>query len=124
MNNENWDPSADEGHNGAPPIEIRPLAKEEYLATIRGRLTNVTQEADGVADVWAYVYEAGPDVQVSPEVFYNRIVTDVFRTENGRYDQVMIPSIWPNVYVAVIVDRARRQVHGHYLLDFNVGSRM
>jgi hypothetical protein len=124
VNTEHGDPAMETGMNGAPPIEIRPLTKEEYLATIRGRLTNVTEQADGAADVWAYVYEAGPDVQVSPEVFYNRIVAEVFRTENGRHDQVLIPSIWPKVFVAVIVDRTKRRVHGHYLLDFNVPPRM
>jgi hypothetical protein len=123
VNSNDQEPTTDAGSNGVPPIQIRPLTKDEYLATMRGRLTNVTARADGVADVWAYVHDAGPDVQVSPQVFYNRIVADVFRTENGRHDQVLIPSIWPNVFVAVIVDRVKRRVHGHYLLNFNAPPR-
>lgn len=105
--------------NGAPPIEIRPLTKEEYLTTISGQLTNVTALHDSAADVWAYVYAAGPDVQIPAQVFYQRIIKDVFRTPNGRYDQVLIPSAVPNVFVSVIVNRHKRKVHGHYVLNFN-----
>jgi len=105
--------------NGAPPVEIRPLTKAEYLKTISGQLTVVTALNDAAADVWAYVYAAGPDVQVSPLVFYDRVVENVFRTKDGRYDQVLIPSVEPNVFVSVIVDRHKRKVRGHYVLNFN-----
>jgi hypothetical protein len=119
VNSENWDQPTGDEMNGTPPMEIRPLTKEDYLVTISGPLTNVTALGDGVADIWAYVYAAGPDVQVSPQVFYNQIIKDVFRTQNGRYDQVLIPSVVPNVFVAIIVDRKKKKVHGHYILDFN-----
>jgi hypothetical protein len=119
VNPENTDQPSGAESNEPPPVEIRPLTKEEYLDTIRGQLTSVMALNDGVADVWAYVYQAGPDVQITPLVFYNRIIKDVFRTPDGRYDQVLIPSAVPNVFVAVIVDRKKEKVHGHYILDFN-----
>ena len=98
---------------------VRLLTKEDFLATCVGKMTDVTPRADPVLDIWPYVAEARSGLDLAQYAFEHRLVELVYRSENGRFDHVLIPYGVENVYLAVVVDRSQKQVHGHYLLDLN-----
>jgi len=97
----------------------RLLSKQDYLATCGGKMQNVTKLGDATLDVWPYVAEARRGLELSDYAFEHRLVELVYRSEDGRYDHVLIPYGVENVYLAIIVDREEQRVHGHYLLDLN-----
>ena len=80
---------------------------------------DVTSLGDATLDIWPYVAEARRDLELSDYVFEHRLVEFVYRSEDGRFDKVLIPYGVENVYLAVVVDRENKCVHGHYLLDLN-----
>ncbi len=98
---------------------IRPLAKLDYLATCRGKMKDVTNVGDATVDIWPYVAEAKRGLEISDYAVDHRFVDYVYRSEDARYDHVLIPYGVENVYLAIIVDRTEQRVHGHYLLDLN-----
>jgi hypothetical protein len=99
---------------------IRQLSKQDYLSTCGvGRMKNVTEIGGAVLDVWPYVSEARRGLELSEYAFNNRLVELVYRSEDERFDHVLIPYGVNNVYLAIIVDRSERQIFGHYLLDLN-----
>jgi hypothetical protein len=100
-------------------MTIRVLTKQDYLATFSGKVTDVTKLGDATVDIWPYVIEANRNLEFSEYVIEHRLVEYVYRSEDGRYDHVLIPYGAENVYLVVIVDRSNELVHGHYLLDLN-----
>ena len=100
-------------------MRIRPLAKQEYLATFQGQMKNVTDLGDAAVDVWPYIAAARRDLELSDYTVEHRLVEYVYRSEDGQFDHVLIPYGLRNVYVTVVVDRFEQRVHGHYLLDLN-----
>ena len=98
---------------------VRLLTKDDFLATCRGKMADVTSTGDAQLDIWPYVAEAKRGMDLSEYAFEERLVEFVYRDPSGRFDHVLIPYGIENVYLAVVVDRAEKRVHGHYLLDLN-----
>lgn len=69
-------------------------------------------------DVFAYV-DAVPMGDLKGHEIYDHFVEYVYRTEDGRFDHVMVMTKTKNVYLAVVVDVTANAVHGHHLLDLN-----
>jgi hypothetical protein len=82
-------------------------------------MQNVTELCDAILDVWPYIVEVSRGLELSDYAFEHRLVELVYRSEDGRFDHVLIPYGVENVYLAIIVDRKGQRVHGHYLLDLN-----
>ncbi len=97
----------------------RLLTKQEYLATCPGKMTDVTKLGDAVVDIWPYVNEAKRGLDISDHAVKHELVEIIYRTDDGRFDHVLIPYGVDNVFLTVVVDRLGRGVHGHYLLDLN-----
>ena len=82
-------------------------------------MKDVTNLGDASVDVWPYVAAAKQGLEISEYAVEHRLVEYVYRSEDGRYDHVLIPYGVENVYLTIIVDLVEQQVHGHFLLDLN-----
>jgi hypothetical protein len=100
-------------------MAIRPLDRQEYLATCRGKMTDVTEAGDATVDIWPYAAEARLGTEMSEHAVEQQLVECVYRSGDGRHDHVLIPYGIRNVFLILIVDRIEQCVHGHYLLDLN-----
>ena len=47
-------------------------------------------------------------------------VDRVYQDAHGRYDQILIETDRPDIFLVVVVDVRRNAIHGHRLLDLNV----
>ena len=49
--------------------------------------------------------------------FSSRFIPHVYATPDRRFVHVLLAASVPNVFLVVVIDAAREQVNGHYLLD-------
>ncbi len=79
-------------------------------------MQNVTADSDPKVDIWAYIDKVDLDVLGIPGI---NDVHYVYRDARNRFDQVLIGTGRFNTLLAVVVDRERKTVVGHHLLDLN-----
>ena len=94
----------------------RELTKDEYEATFKPPMRNVTESAEEIVDLWGY---ADP---VIDDKYHNCTAWDwrvmyVYETGDGSYQHINIPVPFDNTYLSVVVDKRRRRIVGHYILD-------
>ena len=73
------------------------------MATFAPTLHNVQDTATDVLDIWPYVDSVPPD-NLEGHSIYEPFVDGVWRTEDNRFDHVLVMTKTKNVYLAVIVD--------------------
>jgi hypothetical protein len=66
-------------------------------------------------EVWPYVDLLGPD----PYGTDGNDVECVYRSADGRWDHVLIPSNVPPTYLVIVVDVPRNVILGHHVLTLN-----
>jgi len=98
-------------------MKTRNLDEATYKATMTPKMRDVTDSATG-PDVFAYV-EAIPPGELAGHEIRGRFVDHVYRSEDERFDHVLVMTKTKNVYLAVIVDLTAGVIHGHHLLDLN-----
>lgn len=81
------------------------------------KMRNVTATASGI-DVFGYV-AAVPADDLSGHELLDRLVERVYRSEDDRFDHVLVATKTQNVFLTVVVDLATNAVHGHHLLDLD-----
>jgi hypothetical protein len=96
---------------------MKALSEAEYLDTMRSPMRDVTTEPGDVIDIWPYIESVALEVGLPPSVLQHQFVEYVYRTFDGAFDHVLVPTGKKNIFVAVIVCRTEFSVHGHYLLD-------
>jgi hypothetical protein len=99
-------------------MRTRRFTEEEFKATMTPKMHNVQEIATDVLDIWPYVH-AVPSDDLEDHVIYEPFVDGVYRTEDDRFDHVMVMTKTKNVYLVVVVDLASDSFHGHWLLDLN-----
>ena len=93
------------------------LSKEEYLATMSGRMIDVTCSADPVIDIWPIVQDL-VDMKLVPElVVQENLVEVVYRDQSGSYEHVLLPSDTKDRFVCLILDIQAQIAKGYYILD-------
>ncbi|MFC5555469.1 hypothetical protein [Methylobacterium iners] len=92
----------------------RLLSSDEFSACFSAPMRNVTATAEAVVDVWSYVETIALPLGRATEILD---VTSVYRDAAGRFDQVLIGTDISNLFLAVVVNRADRNIRGHHLLD-------
>jgi len=80
------------------------------------KMNDVTDRKLDPIDIWAYV-DAVPPSDLQGHAIWDRFIEFVYRTDDNRFDHVLVMTKTKNVYLAVIVDIRRRAVHGHHLLN-------
>ena len=96
----------------------RLLTEDEFRATFKEPMQNITGQDSNVLDIWPYV-DAVATSDLEGDVLYDRFVEFVYRTPDARFDHVLVMTKTKNVYLAVVVDLEHDAVYGHRLLDLN-----
>jgi len=94
----------------------RLLSREQYLACCADPMEDVTRHVEALVDIWPYVDAIDLDLLSIAKL---NDVNYVMRDAKGRYDHVYIGTGRFNAMLVVVVDRRRRNVFGHWLLDLN-----
>jgi len=94
------------------------LDEAAYRATFRPPMRDVTEDAEPAVDVWTYVH-AIPMPELGDIRYRDGEVEHVYRSDDGQFDHVLVPTFTANVYVAVIVSRLESSIRGHHILDLN-----
>jgi hypothetical protein len=94
------------------------LTEREFKATMTLKMNDVTETATNVLDIWPYV-DSVPDASLEGHSIYDRFVDVVYRSDDDRFDHVLVMTKTKNVYLAVVVDLVDDSIYGHRLLDLN-----
>jgi hypothetical protein len=102
------------------PVEIdRVLVHLARYETMTSNMRNVTESATDVLDVWPYVRSV-PALDLEGHSIDDGFVEVVYRSDDDRFDHVLVMTRTKNVYLTVVVDLARGSIFfGHRLLDLN-----
>ena len=86
------------------------------MINITGREDEVSPT--GVLDIVPY-YRSISDADFGSHQAYDDFMECVYRTEDDRFDHVLMMTRTENVYMAIVVDLLNDQIVGHHLLDLN-----
>lgn len=92
------------------------LSKSKFKETTTPKMHNVTETAEPVLDIWPYV-DAVPAEDLGGHAVKD--VEFVYRSEDDRFEHVLIATATKNVYLCIIVDIANTEILGHYFFDLN-----
>lgn len=96
----------------------RELDAAAFAACFEEPMVDVTDEgSEADVDIWPYVDALDP-AKFGVEQFDD--VDRVYQDARGRYDQILIATDRPDIFLVVVVDVRKNAVHGHRLLDLNV----
>src|SRR5262245_61389509 len=97
-------------------VPARELTWEEYQATFDPPMLNVMETAEELVDLWSYA-------NCVIEEKYHRCtawewrVSSIYEKPDWDYQHVYIPVPKDDTYLAIIVDKIRRRIVGHIVLD-------
>lgn len=100
-------------------MEIRRLSEEQYLSTMGSKMSEVTEIAEPLADIWDYAQQLLKDNLISQEGFLKRYIEAVYVNNENTYQHILLFTNQKNVYAVIIVDMNDKSVFGHYILDLN-----
>jgi hypothetical protein len=79
----------------------------------------VTETATNVIDIWPYVASI-PSTDLRGQRVQHELVECVYRSDDDRFDHVLVMTHTKNVYLVVGIDLSKEMIFGHHLLDLNV----
>jgi hypothetical protein len=82
-------------------------------------MVDVTAAPGGVIDIWPYVAAIASEVRLPILVLEKGLVEFVYRSGDGNFDHVLLPTEKSNKFIVIVVDRSRAAVAGHRVLDLN-----
>ena len=82
-------------------------------------MTDVTQTAKPVVDIWNYVEELVKQKLVDKYVYENNLVETVYRNDASTFEHILLPTDNPNVFITLVVDLVSESIFGHIKLDLN-----
>ena len=98
-------------------ILTKTLSEKEYKETMGSKMTDVTQTAEPIVDIWAYVKDLVYENIVSDYVFKNNLVEKVYRNDTFSFDHILLPTIDENIFIVIVVKLSNATIFGHYQLD-------
>lgn len=98
---------------------IKLLSRKEYLATMSGKMRDITETAEPLIDVWKFVGNLPDTVTLSEYGVQKRLVEAVYENEGGTYHHVLLFGEKNNSYVVIIIDVIRQSIFGCYQLDLD-----
>lgn len=99
-------------------MKLRCLSESDFKAATGHAMRNVTQEATDALDIWPYV-QSVPAADLQGYTIYDRFVESVYRSDDNRFDHVLVMTRTKNVYLVIVVNLIHGLIHGHRLLDLN-----
>ena len=82
-------------------------------------MTDVTETAEPIVDIWTYVEELTRQNIVDKYVADKNLVETVYRNDTSTFDHVMLPTNNKNIFIVVVVDLKKEKLFGHYKLNLN-----
>jgi len=95
------------------------LTEKEYKSTMTGKMTDATESAEPIVDIWPYVEILTKDKIVLDYVFANELVESVYTNGDGSFHHVLLPTDNKNVFIVLVIDVIRQRIKGHFKLDLN-----
>jgi hypothetical protein len=92
------------------------LTEADFKSTMGDPMRPVEEQTALPSDFWDYF----DNIPAEDLGGYDRGTGDIkaaYRDPSARYDHVLLGSNDPDVFLAVVIHRARGQVYGHFLLD-------
>jgi hypothetical protein len=98
------------------PEVPRELTKAEYAATFSPPMANVTENAEEIVDLWEYANPVIEEAYHSCTAWEWRVMF-IYEARDGSYQHINIPVPKDDTYLSVVVDKAKRKIVGHYILN-------
>jgi hypothetical protein len=98
-------------------ILTKNLTKEEYLETMVSPMTDVTETASPVIDIWNYIKDLVYENIVIKYVWEKNLVEKAYRNGDSSFDHILLPTNENNVFVIIVVNINDKNIYGHYRLD-------
>jgi siderophore synthetase component len=95
------------------------LTETEFRNTFGNKMTDVTQTAEPVVDIWNYVEELVKQKLVDNYVYENNLVETVYRNETSTFDHILLPTKDRNIFITLVVDLTNKTIFGYIKLDLN-----
>lgn len=95
------------------------LTEQEYKSTMTGKMTDVTESAEPIVDIWPYVEILTKDKIVLDYVFSNELVESVYTNGDGSFHHVLLPTDNKNLFIVLVIDVIGQRIKGHFKLDLN-----
>lgn len=95
------------------------LTETEFRNTFRNKMTDVTETAEPVVDIWDYVDALVKDNVVDNCGFENKLVEAVYRNDTSTFDHILLPTADQNVFITLVLDLTNETVFGHIKLDLS-----
>lgn len=95
------------------------LSKEQFINTMNGEMTDVTESEEAVVDIWDYVEELVNQRLIKPLVLERNLVEKVYRNTVSTFDHILLPTETTNNFIVIIVDLIQKKIAGHYKLNLN-----
>jgi hypothetical protein len=92
------------------------LSKQEYGQTFSPRMLEVTESTEEVVDLWEYAEPVIEALYHSCEAWDWR-VEHVYEARDGSFQHIYVPVPQDDTYLLVIVNKPKRSIVGHYILD-------
>jgi hypothetical protein len=96
---------------------IEQLTEEAYLSTMQSGMENVTEDVLPVMDIWPELVPLIESGVVDSYVADKELVEYVYRSKDGKYDHVILPTSKKNNFVVVIVEITGKKIKGYFKLD-------
>ncbi|CAN5220056.1 hypothetical protein BH11BAC6_BH11BAC6_15050 [soil metagenome] len=89
------------------------LSELEFKNTFGNKMTDVTETAKPMVDIWDYVEELVRQNLVEEHIFKNNLVEKVYRNNTSTFDHVLLPTENKNVFITLVVDLCNKTLLGH-----------
>jgi hypothetical protein len=99
-------------------MQTRQLTEDEFKATMTLKMHYVIGADTDVLDIWPYV-DSIPSSDLEGHSIDDCFVEYVYRSDDDRFEHVLVMTRRKNVYLVVVVDLAHDSIYGHLLLDLN-----
>jgi hypothetical protein len=80
-------------------------------------MTDVTEIAEPVVDIWRYVEELVKQKLIDNYVLKNNLIEKVYRSDTSTFDHILLPTHDQNIFVTLVVDLTKKIIIGHIKLD-------
>lgn len=94
------------------------LTEEQFKATFSGPNERVNESQYDSSHIWDYMLSVPRSDYPGFEMCWG-YVAFVYETANRSYNHVYASTRTQNVFVVVVVNNVRNEVHGHRFLDLN-----
>lgn len=98
---------------------IEQLTEEEYLATMKSGMTDITESDEAVVDIWPYAQLLSKKGLINLYVVDNSLVEKVYESKDGSYHHVLLPTSNSNRFIVIVVLKGLKQIKGYYQLNLN-----